>query len=73
VDAKLVVEGFELGSGKRVLHDTKDIGVRPHCSTELLRLEVPNGRREGEDVVVAAQLIDDLGEVLSRTFAWPEP
>ncbi|GAA5954429.1 hypothetical protein JCM3765_004456 [Sporobolomyces pararoseus] len=74
VDAKLVVEAFELSSGQSVLREAKEVTLGSSRSSELFRVNLQKVKEsEGEDVVVAAKLLDHEGRILSRIVDWPEP
>lgn len=74
VNTSLVVEGYGLRSGRKLLSSKKGVSIRSHCSTELTKVDVTDtGGKGEEDIVVSATLLDEDGNVLSRTFSWPEP
>ncbi|GAA5900435.1 beta-mannosidase [Sporobolomyces salmoneus] len=72
-DAKLVVEGFELKSGKKVLSKDKDVDIPFNRATELHKIELAQEEGKVNDIVISAKLFDKQGNLVSRTFAWPEP
>jgi beta-mannosidase len=74
-EPKLVVEGFELSSGKRTFVESEEVTVHSNRATELRKITAPrNDVADESDLVVFAKLVDEKsGNVLSRTAAWPEP
>jgi len=69
-----VVEAFELMSGKKLCDKMTDVKIKANCSTELDKIDLNVlDIHEGTPFVIASKLVDESGEVLSRTVSWPEP
>ncbi|GAA5997233.1 hypothetical protein JCM5350_007106 [Sporobolomyces pararoseus] len=74
VNAKLVVEAFELSSGKSVFREARTVKLRSNCSSDLFKMKLEDVKESDVmDTVVAAKLVDHQGKALSRTVNWPEP
>ncbi|GAA5858851.1 hypothetical protein JCM5353_005583 [Sporobolomyces roseus] len=73
-EGKLLVEAFEVTSGKKLLAREVDVKIEANRSTELEKIDLsPLGKSEGRPFIVSSKLVDGSGSVLSKTVSWPEP
>jgi beta-mannosidase len=72
-DAELHISAWDIESGSNVPlpEETRKntVTLKPNQSNELMKLNIPNAAQ----TVIAASLISDRGEQLSRWVSWPEP
>lgn len=73
-EGKLVVEAFEVTSGKKLFERAMDVKIKANCSTELEKIDLGVfGKGEETPFIVSSKLVDGSGSVLSKTVSWPEP